>query len=160
PLSLPGHQGRPDRWRPVRLRAGHRLRDLPADRSPTDAGWRPRMAFRRGPDARHRSAALSPRTPDLEGPRDPLVADHRPPGTVYGLRFRAARPAVIRNGSIRDADQAPIDDILPVGQDDVPLDGADVLEQGDVDPLGLRAARAHDLLDLLEGCSRSPRSGV
>src|SRR5262249_49567642 len=96
PLSLRGHPGRPDRWRPVRLRAGDHPRDLPADRGSTDSGWCPRMAFRRDPDARHRSQAVSPWEFDLEGPRDPLVADHRPPGTVLGLPCRVARSAVIR----------------------------------------------------------------
>jgi hypothetical protein len=47
---------------------------------------------------------------------------------------------LLRKYTLSDADQAPVDDVLAVEQHVVPLDGADVLEQGDVDPLGLRAA--------------------
>ena len=94
-------------------------RDPPADRGPTDAGWRPRVALRRDPDARHRSEAVSPWEFDLEGPRDPLVANHRPPGTVLGLPCRDGRSAVIGNGTKKGGGQRSLwgEDRVGFGED-------------------------------------------
>ena len=40
-------------------------------------GLRPRVEFRRDPNARHRSAAQSPRAPDMERPRNSRFASVR-----------------------------------------------------------------------------------
>jgi hypothetical protein len=46
------------------------------------------------------------------------------------------------------ADELPIEDILTVEHDVIPLDGADVLQQGSIDSIGERVALAEDSGDL------------
>ena len=46
------------------------------------------------------------------------------------------------------ADKLPIEDILTVKHDVVPLDGAEVFQQGSIDSIGNRVALAQDPGDL------------
>jgi hypothetical protein len=51
-------------------------------------------------------------------------------------------------GATASADELPIEDILTVKHDVIPLDGADVFQQGSIDSIGNRVALAQDPGDL------------
>jgi hypothetical protein len=53
-----------------------------------------------------------------------------------------------RHGVTAPADELPIEDILTVKHDVIPLDGADVFQQGSIDSIGERVALAQDPGDL------------
>ena len=93
-LSLRGHQGRPDRRRPVRLRPGNRPRDLPADRGPTDAGWCPEWRFgatrMHGIDLRvYRHGKMVWNAPEITWER---IQDRREPYTIFRFETTPRRP--------------------------------------------------------------------
>jgi hypothetical protein len=48
------------------------------------------------------------------------------------------------HGATVTADKLPIEDILTVKHDVVPLDGADVFQQGEIDSIGSRVALTED----------------
>jgi hypothetical protein len=52
------------------------------------------------------------------------------------------------HGAPAPADELPIQDILTVKHDVIPLDGADVFQQGSIDSIGDRVALAEDSGDL------------
>jgi hypothetical protein len=52
------------------------------------------------------------------------------------------------HGAWAPADELPIEDILAVEHDVIPLDGADVFQQGGIDSIGDRVALAEDPGDL------------
>jgi hypothetical protein len=52
------------------------------------------------------------------------------------------------NGATAPADELPIEDILTVKNDVIPLDGADVFQQGGIDSIGDRVTLAEDSGDL------------
>jgi len=62
-----------------------------------------------------------------------------------------------RHGATAPADALPIEDILTVKHDVIPLDGADVFQQGEIDSIG--ASGSHSLAGTCRAARNLPRLG-